>query len=214
MKNILFLLVFLVGCGGPLTFSSGERLNDIGEDVVVRARIVLNINTKEQISLFDTLIINSAWAAAKTHTISATLAANVSFDVDFSNLVVPAITNDLLNFGSSTMIDLKDNHLKVCGVGGNQKCNVAAIRMYTTGGGPGLWNAAESMSAPLTTNAGTIGLTSVNAVIVQSYNIPLNKNAIKLSNFPSPTYNLNADFNDAGDGSYTTDLTIEYILSL
>ena len=91
-------------------------------------------------------------------------------------------------------------------------------RTYTTGvAGAGIWNAADGYGAPLTTGspASTIGLGTTGAVNVQSYTIPSNKNVLNLSDFTgSPKYTFAADFTNAGAGTYSTTLVIEYGLSL
>jgi hypothetical protein len=62
---------------------------------------------------------------------------------------------------------------------------------------------------------GVAGLGSANAVIVQTLTgIPNNKNVIRHTDFsPTPTFNIDGDFTNAGAGSYSTTVVVEYALA-
>lgn len=148
--------------------------------------------------------------------VTTALAPSTTFTPNVSSFVVPVMSNSMLDFGSVSITALFTNSLKLCGTG-NQKCGKALIRTYTTGGGPGFWNAdgyGMVMTAGLTpTN--TVGFTSDNATTLQTYTIPSGRNTLRLSDFsPTPVYLYQGDFTDAGAGTYTTTVVIELALSL
>ena len=95
------------------------------------------------------------------------------------------------------------------------------IRTYTTGrAGPGVWNDEDAYGAPIaasmdpTLPGGTVGLDPAGAYVLQSIAIPPSKHTIKLSDFtPAPRYNYKADFTEAGAGTYSTTLVVEYVLA-
>jgi hypothetical protein len=56
----------------------------------------------------------------------------------------------------------------------------------------------------------TVGLGAANAAVVQKISIAANKHVLHLSDFPSSQYQMRTDFTEAGAGSYSTTLVIEY----
>ena len=215
MKKILaLLLINMIGC---TKFVTPSPILQTSDNWIVKAQafipVVLEKNDDNSIHLM---------AVVKTSTsipVTVTLAANVQFNLSTSSFNVPSnLFTDTLDFGNLNLTTLRDNNLKVCGGGGNQKCTQAAIRFYTTGGGTGLWNSGDSYGSPLTvTKSGSssqsIGLTSSNSAIVSTYTIPSNKNVVKLSDFTGvQSYNIQSDFSNAGSGTYSTTLVVEYIL--
>jgi hypothetical protein len=130
-------------------------------------------------------------------------------------------SNNVVDFGYLAISGLSDNNLRVCGAAGNERCGTAQIRMYTTGvAGAGIWNDADAWGAPITaalegTEAtGTVGLDVAGAVVLQSVAIPATTRVLRLSDItPAPRYNVKADFTDAGAGTYTTTLVLEYVLA-
>lgn len=155
-------------------------------------------------------------AASSNYPVTIVNPPNVRFNVDTSKMSVPTITNALLEFGKAELSDLFDNNISVCGSSRNKKCGTAYIRMYTIGqNGAGIWNDAIKWGAPIYANRTgdprlTVGLNAANAVIVQKFAIPANKNVVRIQDFPSPAYEMRADFTEAGAGSYSTTLVIEY----
>jgi hypothetical protein len=196
------------------------------DNVVVKSRAVYFVSTENGqtvVKMISNFIFPLAYAANPTSVpISFVNAPNASMTVDTALFVAPALpVFDSASYGSLKITTLKDNNLKVCGVGGNTKCGTALIRMYTTGtAGAGLYNAADgygaTISAGLSTTRATVGLTSANSAVVQTYTIPANKNNIRETDF-SPAvmqYNVDVDFSNAGAGTYTTTLVVEYGLAL
>ena len=122
------------------------------------------------------------------------------------------------NFGTLQLANLQDNQLKVCGTNGKTKCGTAMIRIYTTGtSGAGLWNADDQYGAPITAGKSTlapVGLNASGAAIVQQISIPANKHVLTLQDFASPKYAMEVDFTQAGTGTYSSTLVIEYALGL
>ncbi|NJM09920.1 MAG: hypothetical protein HC883_03240 [Bdellovibrionaceae bacterium] len=141
---------------------------------------------------------------------------NVVFDINTDATVMPVISNSMLDFGKIAVSSLTDNDLRVCGANGNKKCAQAFIRIYTTGTpGAGAWNSEGGYGMPIYSNQTgsaplTVGLDAANAAVVQTIKIPNNKHVLRLSDFPNPAYELRADFTEAGAGSYSTTLVIEY----
>jgi hypothetical protein len=137
--------------------------------------------------------------------------------LDNNSLIVPAISSQLLSFGSIKITDLLDNDLKVCGSNGKQKCGTALIRVYTTGvGGAGLYNTLDGYGAPILagqTQLSPVGLNVSGAAVMQTIAIPNNKNVLRYSDFVNPIYTVNIDFSNAGTGSYSTTLIVEYALA-
>jgi hypothetical protein len=112
-----------------------------------------------------------------------------------------------------------DNNLNVCGTNGHTHCGTALIRMYTTGQpGAGLYNTTDQFGAPITAGPVTtllpVGLGTSGAAVLQSISIPSHKHVVRLSDFsPAPNYAVQADFTDAGAGTYSTTLVVEYALA-
>lgn len=199
-----------------------DNLSPIGpdgtDDAVVRARIIYNVTADEQsfISKVLQLVLPYSWAATASTTITYTNAPNVTFTVNNANFIAGTMTGDTLSLGNLSLTALDDNHLKVCNPGGNTKCTNAAIRMYTTGSVAGFVHQSDNYGLPVyagTLNPSTaLGLNAVGSVQVQTLTIAGNKKRVKLSDFPTPTYAVTSDFTNAGSGSYSMSLVLEYVL--
>ncbi len=134
---------------------------------------------------------------------------------------VPTIQNAIVDFGFLAIGSLTDNNLHVCGPNGHSPCGTAVIRTYTTGtSGPGIWNGVDNYGAPITAALagtppiGNVGLDVAGAVVLQSVAIPPSKHILTLSDFaPTPRYNYKADFTNAGAGTYSTTIVVEYVLA-
>ena len=150
--------------------------------------------------------------------ISVVNAVSTAVTVDSSKFVMPPIKSEVLGLGKISLSALSDNNLAVCGANGKTQCTTAIIRMYTVGtAGAGIYNAADGYGAPLSGGQvnplEVIGLNLVGAGIMQSVTIAANKHVLKLSDFPNPAYVMQADLSNAGAGTYTTTLVVEYALS-
>lgn len=220
VKTAVVITTFLsaAGCGktGVYSTTSGQQeLPPVGvpsvDGVVVKARAIVSVTPG---------VTGLKVALTGTQSINVTNAANVSMTLSNASWVVPSISNASLDFGFLEITDVKDNNLDICGSGGNQHCTKALFRIYTTGKpGAGIWNATGAYGMPITaglsgTTPGTVGLDVAGAYTLQSVTIPANKHTIKFQDFsPTPKYNVKSDFTDAGAGSYSATLVIEYALA-
>lgn len=182
-------------------------------DLVIKARATMAVSTElgQRYSAFGT--------GSGNQPVNVTLAPNTKFTLDNSKFVIPTMSNASLSFGSLSITNLLDNNLNTCGAAGNQKCNTALLRIYTTGvAGAGLWNIADGYGAPMAaTLTGTplsVGLNPSGAAMMQTFTIPTTKHVLKLTDFSTPPkYNIHFDFSDAGAGSFTTTIVVEYALA-
>jgi len=231
MKSVFVLLVALLtlaGCGSePPQSSNGsaESLPPVGQpladDSVIRGRAEFQVSASNDTAFhkFIKELLPYAYAATGGYTVTYTNAAAVSFTINVAAFAAAGFSGDILSLGHVDLASLDDNSLKVCGVGGNQKCVKGIIRVYTTGLVSGFVNTDDgSYGAPVyagSLNPTTaVGLNSAGAAQVQVVNIANNKNRLRLSDFSSPQYNVNADFANAGSGNYSMNFVVEYILSL
>ena len=208
----LVLLFLLAGCGSDESDPSNPVTTIPDSKLTYRARANIRM-ASEGAAMFS--------RNAKKADVSITIVnpAMVSLSVDDSNLSVPEIDSDTESFGWLQIDDLRDNDLSACGTSGHDKCDTAVIRMYTIGAaGPGFYNAAEGYGVPLLatlTTPLTLGLNAANAVTIQSIAIPSSKRLVKLSDFAlPPKYNLDGDFSNAGAGSFSANLVVEYVCAL
>lgn len=155
-------------------------------------------------------------AAGETHVLAFPPGV-VTLQVSTAKFVLPKIKNAPLSFGELSISTLTDTNTRNCGLFKMGRCSQAVIRMYTTGtAGPGLYNSAGGYGMPITVTLGSgapqvIGLGVANAAIVQSYKIPRRKSSLSHKDFAQPMiYKINSDFTDAGAGTYTTTLVLEY----
>ncbi len=233
MKNLIALVMMvlisttMIACGKAKSFGMADspelpKINIPNEDgSVIRGRAVYTITNEELSAMhkfMNQLLMPSAYAATGTSTVSYNNAGVTSFTINVSNFTPGSVSNDILSLGNFSISALSDNTLKVCGVNSNQKCNKAIIRVYTTGSVAGFVNTDDNYGLPVytgTLNPTTaLGLNAAGAVQVQTYTIPSNSNIVKLSNFSNPTYNVTADFSNAGAGLYQMTYVVEYALSL
>lgn len=142
---------------------------------------------------------------------------STTFTLDVSAFAVPRASNAVLSFGNVGVASLFDNDLRHCGTNGTTKCTKAFLRMYTTGvAGAGLYNAVGGYGMPITAGltgsvAQTVGLEVANSVVLQTMTIATSKNVLRLADFaPVPTFAIKSDFTEAGAGSYSTTLVLEY----
>jgi hypothetical protein len=218
-----FGLVVIAGvstmCGTEHVNRRGERITpsrhnaDQQEAGIVRGRWEIKLgNPAPNLTTNDQLMLNQSAQQA----MSATVAAAVRFDIDNSNYAEPASPSEGdVSFGSIDVSDLFDNQLDVCGAGGNAQCSTASVRVYTKDtAGPGLWNAQAGYGLPIATSGNTIGLNVLGAYTVGSVNVSAMR-ILRLRDF-SPSgalaIPLSVNFDNAGAGTYSTTLVIEYTL--
>jgi len=212
MKTCLIALVgaiVLSACGksddrNPLAGVSPDQY-------VVKARAEFQLTT-------NTAARGFRGATSQTQPVTVTMAPSTSMTLDNTSFTAPTITNGVMDFGSLKVSALSDNNLKVCGAGGTTACGTALIRLFTQGvSGAGIFNAADNLGAPLTASLTTplsVGLLVANAAVMQTFTIPATKKVVRLADFsPAPNYNMKADFTNAGAGTYTTTIVVEYALA-
>lgn len=160
-------------------------------------------------------------STSATQSIEVTNAANTSMTIDNSGWIMPTVENSVVDFGYLAIATLVDNNLNTCGAAGNEHCGIAMIRAYNIDRpGAGVWNEIDQYGAPIsvspegTVPTGTVGLGDAEAYVLQSIEIPAAKRVVRLADFgAAPRYNVKADFTDAGAGSYSAVLVIEYALA-
>lgn len=203
------LLLFAAACGPTSTYID-HRTH--ASDHVAPSEMVVVATAS-----FPVTVARGLFASSATYPVTVALAAKTQFALNTASFVTPTMDNLVLNFGSIAVSTLSTNNLKLCGTGGTQKCGHAYIRVYTTGGGAGFWNTVDGYGAPMTAglsgSLAAVGFTVAAASIVQSYTIPANRNTVKLSDFPLPTYLFSGDFTDAGAESYSTTINIDLALA-
>lgn len=214
---ILLSLLLTSGCGRKrhnhtIQDTTISKPGPDGYIVIARASLPVTIGSPDLITKLMNSIIAPAYANPVTQPVTVVLAGATSMSMSNSNFSIPPMTNDILDFGTLTITSLFTNDLKKCGNNGNQKCTKALLRIYTTGAGAGFWNSFDGYGMPLLANNTEVGLNASGSVIMQTYNIPNNRNTVTLSNFPSPTYSIKGDFTNAGAGSYGTTINVELAL--
>lgn len=212
-KPIISLLLLFTAACGPQTTNLDKRSPRPTPHIAPSDAIVI-----ATASFPVTVAGKRLYASSAIYPVVVTLAPNTQFAINTTSFAAPIMDNVVLNFGSIAVTTLSTNQLKLCGIGGNQKCNNAYIRVYTTGGGTGFWNVEDGygapMSAGLSGSLASVGYTIAAASVVQSFAIPTGRNTVKLSDFPSPIYLFSGDFTDAGAASYSATINIDLVLSL
>lgn len=208
----ILLMFFALSCGQFIPIDTPNTPDIPGNGYVIKATAYIPITVKDDGKIY--------YAASGSQAITISVAGSVKFEIDDTNFITPTTTDvDLLDFGDLEITKLRDNQLSVCGPGGTDKCTTASLLVYTTGtAGDGLYNATDGYGLPmysdLTGTPALIGLELVNATVMQQYTIPANRRVVRLANFsPTPLYNITVDSSNAGVGSYSTTLVIEFALS-
>lgn len=228
MKSILksfivgVALAALVGCGtdyrNERTGNNPNPTPPSGDPWIVMSRSSTTVHVDAVLGL----VTYTTTGNDSTQTVTnATMSPSASMTMSSASFSVPTLSSvSGVSFGSLNITALSDNNLKICGTG-NQKCTSAALRVYTTGqAGAGFWNSVDSYGAPITayvgTNTpGTVGLNSANATYVETVTIGSTKNVVTLSDFsPAPNINIVGDFSNAGAGTYSATINVEFVVGL
>jgi hypothetical protein len=210
-----------------------------GEISYVRARTEFDISSVPSGSAKFELVKKSYAAGLCSHsqcTDFSDLTVTNNAQVQFS--LIPSQQQASISDGSNNnqladIIDLQvgilfDNELVSCG---GQKCNLAALRIYTTDDGgiianKGLYNSVSGQSIELDVSGGNLlaptavpyNPTDGTSLTIDSEVLDSNKNVINFSegtdfsDAGSPGFKLSANFSQAGAGTYKSHVVVEYIL--
>lgn len=212
--NVIFfvlLAIMMSSCSKEIYFTPADRSGPIVsafDGAIVRGRAEVTIAQSPK--AFGSLKVTPPTTVVYTN------ASSVTFSINAATLAAGTLTNNVLSLGSVSVTALSDNDLKLCGTGGNQKCNNSGIRVYTTGTTAGFVNTTDLYGVPLfvgTLNPTTaIGLNATGAVYTATYAIPATTHKLNIVNFPTPSYAVTSDFSNAGAGGYTATFVVEYVL--
>lgn len=141
---------------------------------------------------------------------------HVSFEVSTEDFYTPYNPLDgLVSFGKIRVDKLRDNQLKVCGDSGKEKCNFAALRIYTDNTpGPGYWNIEENYGLPLYIND-FVEIPHQSGQALEIGKVDLSEvRVLKKSHFEETalSYSVFVDFFDSVAGLYRTNIVVQYIL--
>lgn len=247
MKFLLVLMTLglLVGCGDSNTTNNNNSINNsfndnsddgnndgddnsgdgntaVGADGFISvASGTIHISSKNAEASGNALTVR---APTTTTTVTYSSAEKGTLNLDVGSLtLVESLDENTLEFGSVTITKINVNKLKICGVGGDEKCTQAIIRIYSTElpaflGMAGLINTTDGYGVDVYSGVLTatepVGLDAINAAIVQSYTIPANDKKLTGDDFTDLTYVIEADFSNAGFGDYEMDLVIEVAVAL
>ena len=229
--SALLLALSLSACAPGADSNSGSAVpapvppNNLTtvDNSVVRGTAYITITKPESATANKILPSDLLSSMFATSTGSTTVTYNnaplVNFTINTAALVAGAMTGNTLSLGSVSISALKDNNLKVCNPGGNSKCTTAIIRVYTTGTIPGFVNTTDTPNYGVPVYASGLNpttpliLNSPGTAVQQLTGISVNKHVVLLSDFPTPTYNITADFSNAGSGSYSMTFVVEYALA-
>lgn len=225
MKHaILVLSLALVGCAPgftPVETPTAPVGVPSADGYVIKGRSFMTVSMEKQGlvgKVINQYATPKAQAATGTSTVTYVNASSVQFVINNTSFAASGFTGDNLNFGQLLLSNLDDNDLKVCGVGGTQKCTKAIIRMYTTGSTPGFVNTTDSYGLPVYSgpmNSTTpLGLNVAGSVIVEQVTISASKHRLKNTDFTNTSYPVTVDFSNGGAGSYQMVFVMEYALGL
>lgn len=214
-----------VGTGGRL--SSGDDGRDDISSTDLPEGSVLAATARVPIAVIhdgraDTIRMStSSVLRESSNPVSITVSSSSKFEVDASEFFLPEpIEAELLSLGTLFVSEFFDNSLRICGVSGREKCRGLQIRMYTDeSSGTGLYNENDGYGVPVfaSLEGGSsyeLGLGRSAAQVLQSVQIPANKNVLRLSDFAAnPRYQVAVDFSNAGAGDYSTEIVIESLLT-
>lgn len=158
-----------------------------------------------------------------TTTVTYTVPDAKQFDVDVTAMVPVLDENtETLGLGAITIDKIKVTNLDVCGVGEDEKCTLAATRMYTTdvSGHPGISgfvNIDKGYGVPLSagevTATESVGMAGAEALL-DSYTIPAGDKKLTAGDFGTMTYVAQADMSNAGYGDYKVEITIDLVVGI
>jgi hypothetical protein len=210
---ILTLVLFLTACSDDQRIVGGKELgpkSTPGTVVIVDTTIVdvaFNNGSYQFVTTNQALsVVNSPQGNLGLATYSNP--SDLSLDSDSINITL----------GSLVVDQLFSNDLNICGVGNDEKCTVAGLRIYnqTDNGLKGTTDATDIvplLSVPYNSSASSFGVGSGNALILDSIAIAANKKNVKKQNFNTLSFELFGTFTDAGADTFTGTVFIELYVS-
>jgi hypothetical protein len=226
MKSLMLIMsLVLVSCGsqeakipaGPINVADQNGLIVIGR-TALKITLGENGGYAQLRQLMQQMLLPLAYANPESEQVTVVLAPNTQMSMSAADFILPNMANQLLDFGSLRLTALTTNDLRRCPGNPASKCTKALIRVYTSGvAGAGFYNVADGYGVPLLASGalpeGEVGLGAANARVIQQINIPSNKHTILLSDFNQPVINVKGDFANAGAGTYTTTINVEFALA-
>lgn len=213
------VLLFTLSCGqnSPTKINDPEATNEVRTVINESSTSDTHYHVKGTWSAkishgSDGLNLSKAHFAFKT---SSNVAKNLKFNISDEDFLPPSNPVDgILSFGKFSLEKLRDNHLKICGDSEEEKCQFAAIRIYTVETpGEGYWNEDENYGLPIQTGELTVPHLKEQALIIEEIDISKIR-VLKLKHFSDLVKNIpiSIDFSDAVFGEYKTEIVIDYIL--
>lgn len=203
-------------CGGPGEKPPENKRVEVEQPIVTQQEpITVRASTTWDIKSEDGV----AWLvpASGTTVINSVISASVEFTLSGTNFISPLVPGTgVTSYGYLRLTHLRDNDLEVCGLGGDEQCTTAAIRIYTTGPGPGFYNSEKAATLPITTTSSVnVGFGPENATQLASVDVSADDvlNLVEMTG--GPTFlkiPISINFTEAPAGSYTTTLVVEYVL--
>ncbi len=198
--KLLAMAMLLVGCScGPT--NTNRRTNPTPKHWTIVDAATIKVRASSSMYAVNPIDTNIQWTEPERGT----------FTLDCTAISVDDTNPDLLELGTCFVDKLRVNKLTICGVGGDTKCTVAMIRMYTTGAHAGFINTTAGYGVPFMSDGNEIGLSDANANSLSSYPIPANRRRVNLNHFDDTSYDLSIDMSNAGIGDYELDVTIELL---
>lgn len=177
----------------------------------------------------DQYVVKGSWSAIIYHSEDGLNLSKSKFSFDSSTQVgrhtdfkvsddyysaPESLIDGVYSFGKFSLAKLRDNNLNVCGDSKDERCQSAAIRIYTTGTpGEGYWNFEENYGLPIYTGNLNVPHLNENALFVDEIDLT-GIRVLKLEHFSDKVKNIpiSIDFSDAVYGEYQTEIIIDYIL--
>lgn len=200
--TMVALLFVGCSCGPDIVDRRTKRTKPVIDWVVVDTATI-TIKSSPGLYAVNPVDVNIVW----------TEPSRGNFEVDCGVITVDDTDPDLLAIGTCVINTIRVNNLNICG-GGSDKCTVGAIRMYTVGAHEGFVNTTEGYGVPFLADGNVVGLTSSNALALDSYTIPSNDRRLRNNDFTDLSYDLTIDMGNAGIGDYEVDVTIELLLGI
>ena len=217
MKFLLLISMLLIGCGffGPeyRDYRPKPKVPYVPhQEYNVIAQAIVSVKSSDGLYAVGSSTIDVTYVVADVSV----------FQIDVSSFVSPVETEDSIDLGTIDISNLKVTNLRQCGVTLDQQCNIASVRIYTTElvgseGIAGFVNTTDGYGVDVTAAesgglSGTVGLTDAAAIIVDTTSLAGDRR-LTSSDFGGGSYDITADFSNAGAGDYEMDLVIEVVVA-